>query len=406
MANEILWIGGTSSVQQLDTQTFGGTWNVDGDVTYTLTDPDDTSVTQTEVKTVTQSAATDVRDEVLAQLQASTKTLFQEITWASSGSVDITATAKTKGRPFLLAATEDDTGGTLGDVETTASAGPNDLGIAANWSPAAVPSVAGSRVSCVPNPTDGKSYSMLWNLDQDAVALNRLSTSKAFKGRLGRREDGKPLRYDVSNGTDPRVTLGGDSPSVDLHVTTDSVNITRTSSRSDAVRIDGDVGAIRVMGSGCRGYVTAATGMVLDEAYMLGAPGRLIIESGITSLDVVRISSGMLDCSSILQSNGTYEQSGGQGWWRASDTGTLRTWTISSGMLHITGDGTMALLTIYGGQVSFLSSEAATKTITNANVYRGGVLDAASAPVTLTFSNPVSNYGGIIKGEVSTSELE
>src|SRR5262245_49483736 len=63
---------------------------------------------------------------------------FAEIVWTVNAAV-ITGTAAKPGRPFSLAVSTSGGTGTISTAVTNAGSGPNDAGVAANWSGGALP---------------------------------------------------------------------------------------------------------------------------------------------------------------------------------------------------------------------------------------------------------------------------
>lgn len=143
----ISWTGGAPAVQQVQSFAFGGVWETDDYIKLTIGSK--------TVYVVAGSATTNtVIDNVVTAwnlLSASVYPEFAEIT-ASRSSSNLILTADTAGKPFtctitplesdLSAAGANTIGGgtsaTTGTV-STASSGPNDVSVAANWSGNAIP---------------------------------------------------------------------------------------------------------------------------------------------------------------------------------------------------------------------------------------------------------------------------
>lgn len=137
------WISGAAAVAQVDKLTLGGTWEATDILITTLTGEDGSTQSVTTVAGSTVIAT--ARNTHLAALQASTLSLFAAITWATSSTDAITATAKVAGVPFYLTAATTETGGGAADdqtyawTSTAANSGPYDFNTAANWSTGAIP---------------------------------------------------------------------------------------------------------------------------------------------------------------------------------------------------------------------------------------------------------------------------
>jgi hypothetical protein len=127
------WLGDAQPVAQVNTVTVGGT-PANGQV-YTVT-INRKIVTYTATGTDTNAT---IAESLQATLAASTFAEFQEVTWTypGSGSV-VTGTAATAGVPFTNTSGATGTG-TLVTATSTASSGPNDASVAANYSPNSVP---------------------------------------------------------------------------------------------------------------------------------------------------------------------------------------------------------------------------------------------------------------------------
>jgi hypothetical protein len=162
------WKGGAVAVAQvwkgtITTTTNGHTYTVtltdmDGStvaITYTVVNPPDTTVTL-------------VATGFINAWNASTDTRIAGIT-ATQSAGQVILTADSAGVPFSVATSG--SGTWTGTGNTTASAGPNDWGIAPNWSTGAVP------VSTDDVTIDGRgsASSILYGLNQSGVTLASLN---------------------------------------------------------------------------------------------------------------------------------------------------------------------------------------------------------------------------------------
>ncbi len=115
---------------------------------------------------------------LLALLQACTEPEFLEITWTASTNV-ITGTAATPGQPFTATGSVSGGAGTQTTATPTASSGPNDWSLAANWSTGAVPIAADDVVF------EASNVDVLYGLAQSAVTLTSLTILASYTGRIG-----------------------------------------------------------------------------------------------------------------------------------------------------------------------------------------------------------------------------
>jgi len=126
---DVIWIGGAAIVTQVDTFTVALTWAASDVLRITLTAEDGTTQFVEGTSTGTNEE-TDVRDVMLALLQASVQTSFAAVTWAAGTAFIITGTTKVPGVPFRSAVSSTTAGdGTWALVNTTLSEGPEDFDV-------------------------------------------------------------------------------------------------------------------------------------------------------------------------------------------------------------------------------------------------------------------------------------
>ncbi len=101
------WAGGTAAVRQVSTLTPGGTIEADDVFNVILTGEDNTS--QTEAVTAGGTTVAAVCDSIVAQCNASTQSLFKQVTFTDGTSV-VTVSAKVAGVPFYLTETTTEAG--------------------------------------------------------------------------------------------------------------------------------------------------------------------------------------------------------------------------------------------------------------------------------------------------------
>ncbi|HEY2250717.1 MAG TPA: hypothetical protein VGH74_06635 [Planctomycetaceae bacterium] len=103
---------------------------------------------------------------------------FAEVSWSVATNV-VTGTAAKAGKPFTLAVAVSGGSGTISTAVTTSSSGPNDAGIAANWSTGALPATGDDVVF------DSGASDVLYGLDQHAVTPGSMTVSPGFTGKIG-----------------------------------------------------------------------------------------------------------------------------------------------------------------------------------------------------------------------------
>ena len=114
---------------------------------------------------------------------------------AVDNTTHLTLTSTIAGLPFTVTSTAVDGGGTdtqtLAIATTTASAGPNHWGTAANWSTGSIPTT-GDNVRIADSAVN-----ICWDLDQSAVDLNNLDILDSYTGLIGLNKNGVAV---VANG--------------------------------------------------------------------------------------------------------------------------------------------------------------------------------------------------------------
>jgi hypothetical protein len=103
---------------------------------------------------------------------------FAEIVWTVNAAVIAAAAAK-PGRPFTLAVSTSGGTGTISTAVTNAGSGPNDAGVAANWSGGALPATGDDIVF------DAGSADVLYGLAQSAVTPASISILPGYTGKIG-----------------------------------------------------------------------------------------------------------------------------------------------------------------------------------------------------------------------------
>ena len=401
MATQQFYGDETSAVAQLATNTVANTWAASDTLTTTLT-LEDGVTTQAVVSTATSSTIeTGVRDVHLADLQASTLSEFLKITWAASSTDAITATAKTAGVPFYLAATESTAGsGTFTEVETTANAGPNDWNTAANWT-SAVP-VGGDTVYF-----NRGSSSILYGLNQSSVSLAKFVSTDQYTGSIGDLNAGYYLQIDVNSTTGTpdgdSLTIGSGGLTTMIDGDSDIVIIRAKTGGLDMVKLKGNSkvdGSMRIT-DGCSGTVNIAANYGLNRLTVSDSPrARVLIGSHATSFVFQSAASGVVEITDRSMTG--LDVSGGtvtlKGTSAVSGTGSIgqgQGTHIHGGNLNIqTTQGTFGRVEMTGGNVS-LTSQAQALTISKAYIY-GGTYNDTSQLGNVGYSDGIRKFGGTV----------
>lgn len=180
--SNVVWRGDASAIAQVNTLTVGGA-PAAGQV-YSVT-INGKVISYTAIGGDTNATIATALAALLAATTAPPE--FREITWADQGSGVITATAATAGIPFTNTSTATGTG-TLATVIATANSGPNDLGLASNWSTGSLPG-NGDAIYFQDSNADA-----LYNTDAlAAVAPVLIQIDASYTGSIG-------LPYTNTNG--------------------------------------------------------------------------------------------------------------------------------------------------------------------------------------------------------------
>lgn len=374
------WIGGASSSSQVFDYTPA---NVGIGNIFTLTATAEDGTTTLAVNfTATDATVANVTAGIVSAWNQSTNGLATPVT-AVDNTTKVTLSADTAGIPFSIASSA--TGGTATFVaaSVTANSGPEDWNTVSNWEAAAVPSSSDDvRIT-------GR-YNIRYGLDQSAVALTSLYIGDEYRGSIGDESSGYFLAIDA---TTININTGG--AFVYINGTSTDVTVKRTTSGSDRVRLDGDIGTLTVTGRTVRGEVKVEASAVLDNVYVLDAPAsRVTTLASISSFDLIEMDSGTFDNSSNIAtvniSGGEYVQTDGA----ISSKLNIR----KASLVNYNSDGTLAEVEILGGTLSFTDSTADSVTITTTTM-RSGSLLLASGLVNQTFTNAIVNTGGRVVPE-------
>lgn len=165
------WLGTAKGVSQIDTIQITA---FDATTTYQVTIGGFTVSVLGTVDAATTAAA------LHALLLAETQAYFAAATIAWTVVTDtITATATVPGMPFILATAVVGGAGTIADVQSTVSSGPNHYDTLANWSLGVLP-IAGDDIALRAN-----SVPILFGLSQAGATFARFIMEQSYTGKLG-----------------------------------------------------------------------------------------------------------------------------------------------------------------------------------------------------------------------------
>lgn len=403
---DIYWRGDSVAVAQVDTQTFGGTWDTDDLVKYTIGG---------KTITVTAGSATiaTIISTVVAALNASTIPQFAEITWAAASGTTITGTADTAGKPFTLTVTTTESDNSAADLQTlsnsttTANSGPNCVGVAANYSGGALP-VNGDNLWIV----DGSS-ALKYDLEAlSAVTLGELNIEMSFEDA----DIGLPF-YNEDNSLAyveyrPRH----------LKVAWTTCNIGRgagTGNGRTLLHWTGSTGTLNIFNAGAPtepelGTIQLQGTGTLTAANVYGGTVGLAIKPGESAtITTLRQQGGDIFCSAtgtltnVSKSGGTlvvqaatttFTQRGGQS--AVLGSAAHASLVIDSGSLNYMGSGTITTLEVGDQGVVTFANDLRARTVTNCTKAPNGVL--LDPFKTVTWTNGVD----LVKGGLGSPSLD
>lgn len=392
----ISWRGDAPAVAQVDTLTPGGTIEVGDKFIVTINGK---SVSYSATGTTVASVCTGLA----AALEASTIPEFEEIDWTDN-TTNVLATAATPGKPFTLSvSTTESNGGaadaqTFGKSTTTASSGPNDVSIAANYSGNALPSNGDTLIL-------EAGGSLLYGLDAlAAVTLAELRISDSFINPVGLPDINEDAGSDNSyaeyrpqylqvgatlqnigqvdrGGGSGRVKIDNGSVATTLNIFstgasldqnrgaviwkgTDSTNVLNVMRGTvDVAPFPGEVATIATVRIGYRNNQAS------DSIVVLG--------TGVT-LTTINISGGVLTTQSNVT---TVNQTGGE---LIHAAGTLGTLNLDGGAVRYRSAGTLTTANIGSdGNLDF-RQDMRTRTVTNCDLFERAELHDPFGTVTFT----------------------
>lgn len=407
------WAGGATAQAQVSTLTPGGTIEA-GDIFNVILTGED-GVDQTEAVVATGTTVAQVCDDIVLQCNASTQTLFRNVTFSDQTThVDVTANAP--GVPFYLSETTTESGGGAADAQTfvvgstTANSGPNDYNTLNNWvesdgtAPAAVPASNDEVYFSTGN------HDVLYGLDQSSVDLKQFRVTSGYQGAIGQADI--PLKVDVSNVTDsvmPYLALGGRGRRINMEGTFDEIVVTANNGTIDLKATDVDI--MTVAGPSSKGLIRLKNGSSFvgggtNTYRQTGVDGvTVIIESGVTGIHEVRVDGGYLETSSNCGSANADELNVHRGTVCFKGSAACKTVNMFGGTLKWQSDqnigaSTNTPVTIYGGRVDVTkNTKVGTCTVYTPTIFNG-TLDISAETSNVALSSPDSQQATVYFGEV------
>lgn len=393
----VRWTGNAQAIAQIDTITVAGAWATNDTVTLTINDKDlvitigEASPTTTTVALAIKEAwendtFTDATNSKTPAGGGQDIAEMAEITATASGAV-VTLTHDTPGRPFTLTATEvTATTGTATEATATAGTGPNHWDNADNWDTGSVP------VSTDDVFIDNSDTSILYGLNQSAVALTSLNILKNFTGDIGlpKRNTGGYVEYRGDylqiTGTTFVIGRGPGSGSNRLKIDCGSgvtlVLVEGTGSPAEsglsALLLKGTITTLTVM-DGSVGVAQHGEDTSAVTTINVGG-GSLHLGVG-SSLTTVNNQGGSLE---LFSNTTTLVMDGGEV--SVGAAATVGTLTVTSGDVEYLSTGTITTLNLGGASSDsvFRAVNSTGRTITTCTISSNGRIEDPSQSITYT----------------------
>ncbi len=400
MATEYIWAGGAAVVTGVTTitYTFNSTGWSNGD-TPDVVMLNEAGTAQTSAHTIagTPTDATDVRDAILATLQAETQSLFLAVTFASSGSTAITATVKVPGVPAYFNKTLTDADASAGDGvvvllqdgsgSSVLSEGPEDRNTdgSGNYSSTNWRTAAGADQVKPANGTSNVkfpqgSWDMRYGLN-DTSGYDEIRRTSRYTGTIGDPAAGFYWIADIDNAAAKALFIDAIQGETWITCVGENAFIVGTGAGANAVKFGAasDLTGVYCTGQGVRGTVTCPTGMALDNIEMTDCPQAFMDVGGVTSLDRVDVGAGICDLDMGTNTVAVRLQTWGSG--VITHKATVAVGNVSvplaevyGGRMEWNGEGKLTLLKVHGGLFTLENSVADVATITTTN-QTGGVVE-------------------------------
>lgn len=413
---ELYFTGGGAAFAQVTTITMSGAgdWIAGDTVTVTISGMD-VIVTVGANDRTDSNIATAVKDALAATAKLdgtgntdATSNIggqeipeFTEITFTVATNV-VTATGKTKGKPFTMTVTETVAGDeTATEATTTAATGPNHANLADNWSTGSIPAGTDDVVF------DGRaSFDCLYGLNFSSVALNSLTITNGFRKTIGLPEintDSTANPYPEYRDTYLQIQVttltihgdGGGSERIKIDLgsaTATTADISANGVKQGSQNEEAIIPVVLLKGTNASNILRVTKGSVgmaffdAESAHFstlhVGPDPGTIVQCG-DGVDLtnatVTVSGGTLSIDSTT-SSGTIVLTGGTLNVLSSAHSAI---TARNGTVNYLSSGTLTTLTISkGGIVSFSSDQS--RTVTNVELFEGYTINDAAVTLTVT----------------------
>ena len=404
------WVGGAAATAQIDTLTPASVAATDV-LRVTLT-AEDGSTQQHVDTTMTGSTVAQACDDMILALQASSESLFRRLTF-SDQTTHVRVTANVAGVPFYMTTSVTNTSGggapTLARAASTASSGPNDFNVLANWvlADGAAPD-GGEGV-----PSDGDeihcstgNFDILYGLDQNTTDLKQFRVTGGYQGNIG--QPAIPLHIDVSDVSGSVISilsLGGRGTRYNLEGIVDNCIVTRCNGFMDLKLTSMDT--LQVIGNAVGGRITLkngsswATGGGAPQRYrqVMAENAYVKFESGVSNCQKCHIDGGYFEThSSVTSANGTtFDMIRGTSCFKSSAALSVGL-NMFGGLFKYESDQDLGSssheMLIYGGTVDVSkNTKVGSCTVHNPTVFQG-VLDASAEQDNVILQGPSDGSGG------------
>lgn len=395
------WVGVAAAVAQVDKYTPA---NVAIGNTFTLTATGQDGSTVAITYTAAAATVADVTAGLSALWNLSTHPLCTGIT-AADVTTYLTLTADTAGVPILVASTASGGTATLTEAAVTASSGPNDYNIVANWV-----DENGTTAAAIPTNADSVYFEntdidCLYGLNQSGITLTLLEIGQTYTGLIGQAD--APLKtgcttVNIGQYQGTSTPAGSGRINLDLVSAASTVNVYNSATTAEdsyqlPIRITNTVGGTGTALNVKRGRVGVCSYSSTETAklttvnigYQLSVDtdSYVVLGAGTTIGTSLTMTGGTAylnsTCATITMDGGTLYIAG---------AGTTTTLTLNSGTLYSSGTGTITTLNGYGGTADFTLNNTA-RTVTTYAMKTPNVL--RYDPSVVTFTNKVAPSGRV-----------
>lgn len=403
----VYWQGTADAVAQVSTASIDSVDATPSNNTFTVT-IGGVAISQAGDTDVATTAAA-----LVALLNASAHPYFATVTWTTSSGGNITGTAGTAGVPFVAALTETGAGtGAVTDFsDDTASAGPNDISTADNWSGGAVPSSADDVI------LESSDVNICWGMAQSALALASLTIRKTYTGRIGLPATSFATSAD---GATASSTTKPEYRQTYLDISWDECDIGEhagpgSPAGSPRLKLDNAKAGASTTTIHSTASSTADSGKPSVRLLLAHASADVLVRSAQSGVGIAMDTPGetstcgtvsVSDTSStskVYTGDGvtltTFEQSGGVSEVRAA--ATVATIDVRGGTLTLEGDYTATTVTVSGGTLIDNHIKTSGNATTTCNL-RGGTLDLQRSNESRTIAT-LNHTGGTLKNNADVT---